>query len=154
MNTVNTVAMAPGGFGDGKKPPATSLGSQQVPLHFNFHGFGVCGFHGLAAIRKSLVHKNLDISVYARYSGWPNDVMHRKMALVIFTLPAISLLLSYYSSFAIVRFVLAGVEYVFLLLRSLNVATCQIWRRLVLIRWQQLQGKPEYGKELESSVRG
>ena len=80
--------------------------------------------------------------------------MHRKMALVILTLPAISLLLSYYSSFAIVRFVLAGVEYVFLLLRSLNVATCQIWRRLVLIRWQQLQGEPESGKELESSVRG
>ena len=38
MNTVNTVAMAPGGFGDVKKPPATSLGSQQVPLHFNFCG--------------------------------------------------------------------------------------------------------------------
>ena len=32
MNTVNTVAMAPGGFRDGKKPPATSLGSQQVPF--------------------------------------------------------------------------------------------------------------------------
>ena len=108
MNTVNTVAMAPGDFGDGKKPPPTSLGSQQVPLHFNFRRFGVCGFHGLAAIRKSLVHKNLDISVYARYSGWPNDVMHRKMALVILTLPAIPLLSSYYSSFAIVRFSFAG----------------------------------------------
>ena len=36
INTVNTVAMAPGGFRDGQKPPATSLGSQLVPLHFNF----------------------------------------------------------------------------------------------------------------------
>ena len=34
--------------------------------------------------------------------------MHRKIVLVIFTLPAISLLSSYYSSFAIVRFILAG----------------------------------------------
>ena len=109
-----------------------------------FAGFGVCGFRRLAAIRKSLVHKNFDISVYAQYNGRPNDVMHRKIVLVIFS--------SYYSSIAIVRFVLAGCGVCIPTFAILNVATCQIWRRLVLIRWQQLQGEPESGKELESSM--
>ena len=63
MNTVNTVAMAPGGFGDGKKPQPLPWAANKYLCTLIFAGFGVCGFRRLAAIRKRLVHKNLDISV-------------------------------------------------------------------------------------------
>ena len=94
----------------GRSPQPLPWAANKYLCTLIFAGFGVCSFCGLAAICKSLVHKNLDISVYAQYNGRPNDVMHRKMALVIFTPPAISLLSSYYSSFAIVRFILVGCE--------------------------------------------
>ena len=36
---------------------------------FNLVGFNVRGFHGLAAISESFVHKNVDINGYARNNG-------------------------------------------------------------------------------------
>ena len=61
----------------GRSPQPLPWAANKYLCTLIFVVFGVCSFCRLAAICKSLVHKNLDISVYARYSGWPHDVMHR-----------------------------------------------------------------------------
>ena len=62
-----------------------------IPLRLNFCKFDVRSVCGLAAICKSFVRKNLDINGYARYNGSQMMTWHRKMALIIFTLPANSI---------------------------------------------------------------
>ena len=51
-------------------------GIENVCMHIHnticaliFVGFNVHGFHGLAAIRTSFIHKNLDIDGYTRNNG-------------------------------------------------------------------------------------
>ena len=49
--------------------PVYSTGAFRYCMHFDFHGFNVRGFRGLAVIYKSFVHESLDINGYAWNNG-------------------------------------------------------------------------------------